>query len=218
MNPRPLGYEPNELPDCSTPRHVVRTAIQQRAPKDSRDAQGRCQPGENRLARGGDRDPPRVVQGRDLHWHRAGRTHALAKIRPARESVAMQRVASCSCGGLRITCEGEPVRISICHCPACQRRTGSVFAVQARYPDSATRIEGNVSQWVRRADDGDAAHFRFCPVCSSTVFWTLESLPGFTTVAVGAFADPKFPSPTVSVWEEARHGWVLLPADMEHID
>ena len=21
MNPRPLGYEPNELPDCSTPRH-----------------------------------------------------------------------------------------------------------------------------------------------------------------------------------------------------
>ena len=21
MNPRPLGYEPNELPDCSTPRN-----------------------------------------------------------------------------------------------------------------------------------------------------------------------------------------------------
>ena len=21
LNPRPLGYEPNELPDCSTPRH-----------------------------------------------------------------------------------------------------------------------------------------------------------------------------------------------------
>ena len=23
LNPRPLGYEPNELPDCSTPRHVA---------------------------------------------------------------------------------------------------------------------------------------------------------------------------------------------------
>ena len=22
LNPRPLGYEPNELPDCSTPRHA----------------------------------------------------------------------------------------------------------------------------------------------------------------------------------------------------
>ena len=23
MNPRPLGYEPNELPDCSTPRQEI---------------------------------------------------------------------------------------------------------------------------------------------------------------------------------------------------
>ena len=23
LNPRPLGYEPNELPDCSTPRHFI---------------------------------------------------------------------------------------------------------------------------------------------------------------------------------------------------
>ena len=25
LNPRPLGYEPNELPDCSTPRHLTYT-------------------------------------------------------------------------------------------------------------------------------------------------------------------------------------------------
>jgi hypothetical protein len=24
LNPRPLGYEPNELPDCSTPRHATK--------------------------------------------------------------------------------------------------------------------------------------------------------------------------------------------------
>ncbi|HEX9905358.1 MAG TPA: aldehyde-activating protein, partial [Propylenella sp.] len=33
------------------------------------------------------------------------------------------RRASCSCGQLSVTCEGEPVRISMCHCLACQRRT-----------------------------------------------------------------------------------------------
>ena len=27
LNPRPLGYEPNELPDCSTPRQCVRTGL-----------------------------------------------------------------------------------------------------------------------------------------------------------------------------------------------
>ncbi len=27
LNLRPLGYEPNELPDCSTPRHFDRTNL-----------------------------------------------------------------------------------------------------------------------------------------------------------------------------------------------
>ncbi len=129
-----------------------------------------------------------------------------------------QRVASCCCGQLRLICAGDPVRISICHCPACQRRTGSAFGVQARFPEAATRVEGRASQWVRRADDGDEVNFHFCPVCASTVFWTFKSLPRFTTVAVGAFADPAFPAPTVSVWEATRCAWVSLPADVEHFE
>ena len=27
LNPRPLGYEPNELPDCSTPRHEKKISV-----------------------------------------------------------------------------------------------------------------------------------------------------------------------------------------------
>ncbi|HWI87458.1 MAG TPA: GFA family protein [Sphingomonas sp.] len=52
------------------------------------------------------------------------------------------RVASCSCGRLRLTCAGEPVRISICHCLECQKRTGSVFATQARFSRASVRIGG----------------------------------------------------------------------------
>jgi hypothetical protein len=44
------------------------------------------------------------------------------------------RLASCSCGQLTAEVSGEPVRVSICHCLACQRRTGSVFGEQARFP------------------------------------------------------------------------------------
>lgn len=36
-------------------------------------------------------------------------------------------------------------------------------------------------------------------------------------IPVGAFADPDFPPPTVSVYEERMHPWVTLPADVEHI-
>jgi hypothetical protein len=33
LNPRPLGYEPNELPDCSTPRHWTEHTVYHRRPQ-----------------------------------------------------------------------------------------------------------------------------------------------------------------------------------------
>jgi hypothetical protein len=134
------------------------------------------------------------------------------------EKTMSERVASCGCGQLRITCEGEPVRISVCHCHACQRRTGSAFGVQARFPDGATRVDGRDAIWVRRADDGDEVELHFCPTCATTLFWRIHSLPGLTMVAVGAFVDPTFPEPKVSVWEATRHAWVSLPPGIEHVD
>lgn len=52
------------------------------------------------------------------------------------------RQASCRCGNLVVRTRGEPVRVSICHCLACQQRTGSVFGMQARFPADAVTIEG----------------------------------------------------------------------------
>ena len=52
------------------------------------------------------------------------------------------RHASCSCGRLTVTTHGEPVRISMCHCHDCQRRTGSVFGVQARFRRSEATVDG----------------------------------------------------------------------------
>jgi hypothetical protein len=129
------------------------------------------------------------------------------------------RRASCSCGQLSITCQGEPVRISICHCLACQQRTGSVFAAQARFERQKVTIEGRATEFVRTGDSGGHATFRFCPECGSTVYWELGGLPGFVAVAVGAFADPGFPPPKVAVYEARRHPWVVMPdLDVEHMD
>jgi hypothetical protein len=129
------------------------------------------------------------------------------------------RDAACSCGQLRLTAEGDPVRISMCHCLACQRRTGSAFGIQARFPATHVRIEGRSIEFVRTSDEGgEARAFHFCPDCGTTVFYTGSSSPELIAVAVGSFADPSFPAPTVSVWEERRHPWLALPAAMEHYD
>ena len=127
------------------------------------------------------------------------------------------RHAACSCEQLRLTVEGDPIRVSICHCLACQRRTGSVFGVQARFAADQVRIEGAYSEYVRHSDDeGDERRFSFCPQCGATVFFSFPSAPEFIAVPVGAFADPAFPAPRRSIYESRRHAWVGLPADIEH--
>ena len=83
------------------------------------------------------------------------------------------RTAACSCGQLRLVVEGEPVRRSLCHCLACQRRTGSAFGIQARFPRDQVRIEGRSTEYVRVSDHGEERRFNFCPTCGGGVvpFW-----------------------------------------------
>ena len=128
------------------------------------------------------------------------------------------RRASCSCGQLHLDAEGEPIRISMCHCLACQRRTGSAFGIQARFPREKVAIAGRSTRYVRTGDSGSHASFHFCPDCGATVHYELEGVPDAIAVPVGAFADPGFPAPKVSVYEARRHAWVGMPADVEHID
>ena len=127
------------------------------------------------------------------------------------------RSASCSCGQLHLTVSGEPVRISICHCLACQRRTGSVFSAQARFPKHAVLVSGESSAYVRVGDEGSKITHHFCPKCGATVHYAIEGHEEHIAVPVGAFADPGFPAPSFSVYERRMHPWVGLLATMEHM-
>ena len=120
------------------------------------------------------------------------------------------RSASCSCGQLRIEVRGRPRGIGVCHSLECQRRTGSVFAALASFNAPFT-CHGQATEYVRAGDAGARFRFRFCPVCGSTVFHTEDGEDGSVGVAVGAFGDPAFPAPQVSIYDCRRHPWVRLP-------
>jgi hypothetical protein len=130
------------------------------------------------------------------------------------------RCAACSCGKLQVICDGEPVRVSMCHCLECQRRTGAVFGNQAWFNrQQITSISGSSTQFTRLSDSGRSVTFHFCPTCGSTVYWEREGFPDLIKVAVGAFADPDFPAPRHSVWEKRRHQWaepLLGAAAVQH--
>ncbi|TAN03600.1 MAG: GFA family protein [Rhodanobacteraceae bacterium] len=127
------------------------------------------------------------------------------------------RMASCSCGQLTASVSGDPVRISICHCLACQRRTGSVFGAQARFSADGVQVQGASSEYMRVGDEGTHTTFHFCPHCGAIVYYASAEQPELIGIPIGAFADPGFPTPTVSVYEERMHPWVGLPEGIEHI-
>ena len=121
------------------------------------------------------------------------------------------RIASCACGQLQVTCQGEPQKVSLCHCLDCQRRTGSTFGIAAFFQRAQISIQGRSNTYERSSDSGFAVAFHFCPQCGSTVFWEPRRKPDAIAVAVGAFGDPGFPAPTQSAWTERRHPWVVTP-------
>jgi len=126
--------------------------------------------------------------------------------------------ASCRCGQLKATATGEPLRVSVCHCLDCKKRSGSAFAVQARWPEERVRIEGISKTWIHHADSGNRITHHFCPECGSSMHYRIEGkFEGLVAIPLGAFDDPYFPSPKFSVWEERKNEWVaILGDDVEH--
>lgn len=128
-----------------------------------------------------------------------------------------QRTACCSCGQLRATTSAEPLRVSVCHCLECQRRTGSVFGAQARFPRDAVEVSGESYLYTRVGDEGRRASFHFCPNCGAIVYYTVEGQEERIAIPVGAFADPLFPAPTFSVYEDRMHSWVRMPEGVDRL-
>ena len=118
--------------------------------------------------------------------------------------------ARCSCGAVMLSLPEEPSKIVVaCHCIDCQRRTGAPFGVGAYYPTEVVTISGTSKEFAHAASGGKM-HNYFCPQCGSTVYWKVSNLPAMIGVAVGAMADPKYPAPLISVFEQSKHDRVQI--------
>ena len=118
--------------------------------------------------------------------------------------------ARCLCGALTLPLPAPSKLVVACHCIDCQRRTGAPFGVGAFYPAEAVTISGASKEFARTADSGGTVRTYFCPNCGSTVYWKLDNLPAMIGVAVGTMADPKYPAPVRSVFEQSKHGWIEI--------
>jgi hypothetical protein len=123
----------------------------------------------------------------------------------------ISRRAQCSCGQLSATCSGEPLRVSVCHCLNCKRRTGSAFSHNARFAEASVSVQGRSSEFTLTGDEGSRATFSFCADCGTTVYYRNDRMPGMIAIPVGGFADLDFPAPGVSVYHDSRrYPWVEI--------
>ena len=119
------------------------------------------------------------------------------------------RTATCTCRALSITTEGDPIKVSACHCGACQKRTGSAFSVAVFFDEAQVTPSGLAGQYVRLGDSGKPVEFSFCPTCGSSVFWRPGFRPGWVGVAIGCF-DDKTLKPTQAVYEHEKLDWANI--------
>jgi hypothetical protein len=124
--------------------------------------------------------------------------------------------ARCGCGALTLTLSEPSKLVVACHCLDCQRRTGAPFGVGAFYPVDVVAISGTRKEFTRDAASGGKVHSYFCPNCGSTIYWRADNLPSLIGVAIGALADPKYPAPVRSVFEQSKHNWVQIDGAVEH--
>lgn len=122
----------------------------------------------------------------------------------------MTRRARCRCGQLTAVIEGDPVRVSVCHCDACKLRTGGVLSAQARFPSDAVSISGGWTIWERIADSGAKAWYRWCPECGATVAYENETAPAVIAIPLGAIVEGGIPTPGFSIHEDRKKPWVEI--------
>lgn len=126
--------------------------------------------------------------------------------------------ARCRCGALTAVATGDPTRVSVCHCLDCQRRSGSAFSAQVRFPDDRVTVIGPATEFETKGDSGRWGRFYFCPACGDTIAYRIEFFPDVTAIPLGTFENPYAFKPAHSVWEERKHDWLAITGDVRHID
>lgn len=121
------------------------------------------------------------------------------------------RRAACRCGAVVAVCTGEPIRVSVCHCRNCQRRTGMTFSGQMRFPKDQVVVTGETHEWTPVGEDGGVGvTYRFCPVCGSTLGFSGGPFPDAIAILIGNFEPEDVATPSVSVWEPRKPPWLEI--------
>lgn len=117
----------------------------------------------------------------------------------------------CLCGAVRYRCSDPPTSMGLCQCERCQRQSGSAFLIATVFAREHVHIDGALSVFSHRGDDGRALDRHFCPTCGSAVMITLERYPEIRSMMGGTLDDKSLLEPAFSLWTSSGQPWLTLP-------
>ena len=97
----------------------------------------------------------------------------------------------CVCGDIRYTVTGDPDIVVVCHCEWCQRRTGSAFAMIAKWEQSSFAFTAGLLTTYRTFNDsGRWLDLQFCARCGTNIGFTQERRATAQAIDAGTLDDP----------------------------
>ena len=109
----------------------------------------------------------------------------------------MQEIkGGCLCGSVRYEGDGQPMLTAACHCPHCQKQSGSAFSVNLMVALAAFRVSGEtLGDLQRRGRSGMPVKRHFCASCGSPIYTEMGAMPGVVAVKAGTLDDRPGPAP-----------------------
>jgi hypothetical protein len=119
----------------------------------------------------------------------------------------------CACGAVRYRLRTAPMFVHCCHCTACQRETGSAFAINALIEaDRVETLAGAAEPMVIPSESGMGQQVWRCPECRVAVWSNYGgALDVLRFVRVGTLDDPARLVPDIHIYTRSKLPWVRLP-------
>ncbi len=94
----------------------------------------------------------------------------------------------CHCGDITFEAEVDPQQVLLCHCTDCQTLSGSAYRNVVPAADGSFRLlSGELTTYVKIAEDGTPREQTFCPRCGTPVYaGPVDGQSGMLGIRVGA--------------------------------
>jgi hypothetical protein len=119
----------------------------------------------------------------------------------------------CACGQVRYRMNRTPMIVHCCHCTACQRETGTGFAINALVEASEVELLSGAPQPVMTpSESGRGQQIWRCPTCRVAVWSNYGGAKDLIRfVRCGTLDEASRITPDIHIFTRSKLPWVRLP-------